>query len=277
MPLGMDAIPHPELLHTLPALTAISVASLLGSVTFALGKRLQSALPYLVAIAGGTLLGTAVTHLLPEAIEHLKSVRRVSFLLLLRLLGSFLLERLLSLVFNRSSADARVSEESGNGDHFHHTHEHELQSRRPLAANILFSGAVHSFVDGVAIAVAFAVSHHVGIATTIAVFLHEVPHHIADVGVLIYSGMARNRAALLNLLATSRYAIGGVLVLISGLKSAAFTFTVLPIAAANFLYIGLVILVPELHRERNGPAIPGASDRFYHGGLVDDDCELLEA
>jgi zinc and cadmium transporter len=95
------------------------------------------------------------------------------------------------------------------------------------------------------------VSHQAGIATTVAVFLHEVPHHIADVGVLIYSGMGRRKATLLNLLATSGCAIGGVLVLISGMKSAAFTFTVLPIAAANFLYIGLAILIPELQRENN--------------------------
>ena len=152
------------------------------------------------------------------------TAHQATFLFLLGLLGSFLLERLLSLAFTGG---------------------------RTLETSILLSGAAHSFVDGVAIAVAFAVGHEVGIATTLAVFLHEVPHHVADVGVLIYAGMSRGRATLLNLLATSGCAAGGVLVLLSGLKSPAFTFTVLPIAAANFLYIGLAILIPEMNREKS--------------------------
>lgn len=235
----MDAVPHPELLNTLLALLAISVASLLGSISFAFGKRLQMVLPYLLAAASGILISTAVTHLLPESVEHLHSVRRATLLFLLGLLGSFLLERLLSIGFEYSASVG-------------HVHERALAGAgKPLVTSILLSGAVHSFVDGVAISVAFAVGHEAGIATTLAVFLHEVPHHVADVGVLIYSGMSRGKATLLNLVATSGCALGGVLVLLSGLKSAAFTFTVLPIAAANFLYIGLAILVPELHREKN--------------------------
>ena len=247
----MDAAPHPELLHTLLALGAISVASLVGSISFALGRRLQAVLPYLVAIAGGTLLGTAVSDLLPESIEHLGSIRKTCLLLLLGLLGSFLLERLLCMALQRSSGQPVTQTDKARNTSFHHTHEHHWYSGSPLVANILLSGAVHSFVDGVSIAVAFAVSHHVGVATTIAVFLHEVPHHVADVGVLMYSGMQRGKATLLNLVATSGCAVGGVLVLLSGLKSAAFTYTFLPITAANFLYIALAILIPELQREKS--------------------------
>jgi zinc and cadmium transporter len=221
----MDAVPHPELLNTLLALGAISAASLLGSVSFAFGKRLQILLPYLLAVAGGILVATALTHLLPESVALLGDVAVASRLFLLGLLGSFLLERALSLLFQSAA------------------------SGKPLAASVLLSGAVHSFVDGVAIAVAFAVGHEVGVATTLAVFLHEVPHHVVDVGVLIFSGLSRWRATALNLVATSGCAVGGVFVLAAGLRSAAFTYAVLPIAAANFLYIGLAILIPEMQRE----------------------------
>lgn len=221
----MDAVPHPELVNTLLALAAISAASLLGSISFAFGKRLQMLLPYLLATAGGILVATALTHLLPESVELLGNVRRASKLFLAGLLGSFLLERALSLLFQSAA------------------------SGKPLAASVLLSGAVHSFVDGVAIAVAFAVGHEIGVATTFAVFLHEVPHHVVDVGVLIFSGLSRWRATVLNILATSGCAVGGVLVLVAGLRSANFTYAVLPIAAANFLYIGLAILIPEMQRE----------------------------
>ncbi|HEY1216970.1 MAG TPA: ZIP family metal transporter, partial [Bryobacteraceae bacterium] len=46
-----------------------------------------------------------------------------------------------------------------------------------LSAVELPGGAVHSFIDGLAIATAFSVTHEAGLATTIAVILHEVPHH----------------------------------------------------------------------------------------------------
>lgn len=249
----MDAASlHPELLNTLLALAAISIASVLGSISFALGRRLEAALPYLVAIASGTLLGTALAHLLPESVEHLGSVRRVGVLLLAGLLGSFLLERILMLASDRFSSSGGTEIRGTAAADFHYAHEHERRSGRPLVANILLSGAVHSFLDGVAIAVAFTTSHQAGMATTIAVFLHEVPHHVADVSVLIYAGMGRRRATVLNLLATSGCAVGGVLVLVSGLRSAEFTYTLLPIAAASFLYLGLAILIPEFQAARLG-------------------------
>lgn len=236
----MNAVPHPEILNTVLALGAISAVSFVGSISFVFGKRLRGVLPYLLAIASGILVSTAVTHLLPEAIEQLHSVKRATFLFLVGVAGSFVLERLLSILFKYS------------GDLSHEAGRERTLVGTPLASNILLSGAVHSFVDGVAIAIAFTVGHEIGIATTVAVLLHEVPHHIANVGVLLYAGMSKGRSAGLNLLATLGSALGGLLVLLFGSQSAGFTMTVLPLAAANFLYIGVAILMPELHRERSG-------------------------
>ena len=245
----MDAVPHPETLHTLIALAVISFASVIGSASFALGRYLERALPYLVALAGGTLLGTAGTHLLPEAMDRLGS-RRTGLLFLTGLLGSFLLERFLSMLFQQADPCDHSAAPDVQPERFHHAHEHERISQKPLVTNILLSGAVHSFIDGVAITVAFTAGHQVGLATTIAVLLHEVPHHIADVGVLIYAGLQRSRAVLLNLLATTGCATGGVLILVSGLRSTSLAWWLLPLTAANFLYVGLAILMPELQREQ---------------------------
>ena len=197
------------------------------------------------------MLAASVTHLLPESIEHLQDVRKASLLFLIGLLGSFFLERMLLISFRRLHPPELLENNKQQNQHFHHVNESDQKSGRPIVANILLSGAVHSFFDGVSIAVAFAVGHRAGIATTVAVFLHEVPHHIADVGVLVYSGLTRRRAILLNLLATCGCGAGGILVLVFGLRSAAFTYSLLPVTAGNFLYIGLSILVPELQREQN--------------------------
>ena len=213
---AMDSTVHSEILHTLIALCIVSSASVIGSVSFALGRRLQALLPYLLGAAAGALLGTAVTHMLPEAMQRVGVGNRLSLLLVAGFLISFFLERLLWILFRGSG----VTDDHGHlhveGESFHHGHERDRHGHVGLVGNILFGGAVHSFMDGIAIATSFLVGHNIGVATTIAVLLHEVPHHIADVGVLVYSGLTRRRAVLLNSVATFGCAMGGVLVLVFG-------------------------------------------------------------
>ncbi|MDQ2898353.1 MAG: ZIP family metal transporter [Acidobacteriota bacterium] len=225
--------------YTLASVVLVSGASLVGMLTLALGRRLRRALPYLVSLAAGALLGAAAAHLLPEAVERLGAGRRFSALLIAGFLGFFLLERTLSLVFgNRLES---------TGAHAHHGHS----GGPTLIANILLGGAIHSLIDGVAVASAYTASASAGLATTIAVLLHEVPHHIGDVGVLIYGGLPRRRAVLLNLLATASAVLGACIVLLAGSKSEALTSALLPITAASFFYIAVANLMPELQRERN--------------------------
>jgi zinc and cadmium transporter len=236
---------------TLLALAGVIAVSFFGMATFVLGRRLQNALPYLVSVASGALLGTAFAHLLPEAIQETGSGLRLSGLLTVGFLGSFALERILLFLF-------RTREPFGGAlpclvpEYGHPGYEHQHVPRRMLVPNIVLGGAVHSFIDGLAIATAFSVTREAGVATTIAVVLHEVPHHIADVGVLIYGGLDRTRAVLLNLLATSACAAGGGLVLLIGLHATCLTATLLPLTAANFLYIATAILLPELQKEQDG-------------------------
>jgi zinc and cadmium transporter len=247
----MPSLPHSEILHTLIALAIVSTASLVGSATFALGKRLNAALPYLVSAATGALLATAVTHLMPEAIQRFGYGSRFCILLLVGFLFSFLLERAAWLLFQKTR-NGVAAHEPESAKVVHHGHEHSRPAGIPLTANILLSGAVHSLVDGMAIAAAFGVGHNAGVATTIAVLLHEVPHHIADVGVLIYTGMTRTRAIAMNLFATTGCAMGGVAVLAFGSGAGHVSDVLLPITAANFLYVAIGILMPELQKEQNG-------------------------
>jgi zinc and cadmium transporter len=247
----MDVGRHSEILHTLIALCIVSGASVIGSISFALGRRLQAALPYLVGAAAGALLATAVTHMLPEAMERVGAGNRLSLLLIIGFLISFFLERLLWILFRKGGSNGHVGHVHLDSESFHHDHERDRHSKMGLVGNILFGGAVHSFMDGIAIATSFLIGHNIGVATTIAVLLHEVPHHVADVGVLVYSGLTRSRAVGLNLLATFGCALGGVLVLVFGGR-VNLANNLLPIAAANFLYIAIGILLPELQREKSG-------------------------
>jgi zinc and cadmium transporter len=167
----------------------------------------------------------------------------------------FVLERFLCVWCNGSSHHA-------GGIHPHHhgdvypaaaidTREHETSAgNRPMVTNLLFGAAVHSLIDGMAIATAYTVGTHLGVITTIAVLFHEAPHHIGDVSILIDKGIPVARAVVLSLLAGATAALGALLVLLVGTQSIGVTTILLPFATANFLYIASANLMPELQNER---------------------------
>eukprot|EP01135_Chromosphaera_perkinsii_P006076 Nk52_evm7s390 gene=Nk52_evmTU7s390 len=110
---------------------------------------------------------------------------------------------------------------------------------------ILFGDGVHNFVDGVAIGASFATSLELGLSTAIAVFLHEIPQELADYVILVASGFGKYEALLANFIS----ACGAFIGIFLGIElSSSFKPWVLAFAAGNFIYIGLVDLLPELTR-----------------------------
>jgi len=88
-----------------------------------------------------------------------------------------------------------------------------------------------------------------GIATTIAVFIHEIPQEIGDYGVLIHGGYSRKRALFLNFLVALTAFLGMIVALsLSSYVSSVEAFF-LPFGAGNFLYIATADLIPEIHKD----------------------------
>ncbi|KAJ3111034.1 hypothetical protein HDU96_006037 [Phlyctochytrium bullatum] len=124
----------------------------------------------------------------------------------------------------------------------------EIRSVRPMAILILLGDSLHNFVDGLAIGASFSVSAKFGLTTSLAVFLHEVPHELADYAVLYSSGFSPIRAALLNMCSNLTAFVGmaiGVAVSSSSQLSTA-QEVILALGAGTFLYIALSDLIPEL-------------------------------
>lgn len=217
-------------LRTLGAVFVVSAIPLSGLLALAVSQRgLDNAMQYLVSFAVGGLLGGAMIHLIPEAFTEFGPGLAMPLAVLGGFIGFFLLEK------------------------FFWAHEHNHHARggvRPLALLNLVGDGVHNLVDGAIIAASFSVDPGLGLSTTIAVALHEIPQEIGDFGVLVFSGLSVRRAVLFNVLSGVTAIVGAVATLVVGEHVGGVTRTLLPVAAGGFLYIAASDLIPELHRRK---------------------------
>ena len=217
------------MLWSLGALIAISALSLVGSATLVLRPAtLRSSMIVLVAFAAGALLGDAFVHILPEIAESETGLDlQASLSLIAGVVVFFILEK---------------------GLHWHHSHMPAEEVLHPVATTNLVGDGLHNFIDGAIVAAAFSVSTELGIATAIAVALHEIPQELGDFAILVHAGLSPKRALLLNMMTALLAVAGGVTTLLLA-SVGTIERTLLPFTAGAFVYIASTDLIPELHKE----------------------------
>jgi zinc and cadmium transporter len=230
--------------HALLAVFALEAVAMLAA--WLLRRRdyaLSAFLPYLVSVATGLLLATALLHLLPEAIATLGNTPRVWYLLAGGILGLFCVEQIVAAIVH-----------TGDTGVVHvHAHGHTHHSLRP--ANLIVASSLHSFLDGVSVAAAFAAGPRVGWITALAISLHEVPHRVGDFAVLLHAGYSATNALRMAVLPSLGALLGVALVAAFGASGGTAVYWLLPISAASFLYIACVNLLPELRHQHSRLAI----------------------
>lgn len=120
-----------------------------------------------------------------------------------------------------------------------------------LVVSILVGDGLHNFIDGVAIGVSFAASFRTGVATSLAILCHEIPHELADFAVMLRAGISKSSAFFWCIVANLSAFLGVVLApYAKEFKEHVLSFTI-----GTFLYIALADLVPEMvhkpKKERN--------------------------
>jgi zinc and cadmium transporter len=123
----------------------------------------------------------------------------------------------------------------------------------------LFGDFVHNFIDGLVIAAGYLASIPVGIATTIAVILHEIPQEIGDYGVLVHGGFTKKRAIAYNFLTALSAIIGAVIALAIGSAIEGAGIFLLGLAGGSFIYIAASDLIPEIHKNSTCDAFTSRS------------------
>lgn len=209
----------------------VSLISLIGVFTLMIGvRRLDRIIPLLISLAVGALFGDALVHLLPESFENSKSPPLTSLYVLMGIMVFFLLERYL---------------------HWHHEHhERSVNPVHPVAYVNIASDGIHNLLDGLVIGASYLVSIPMGIATTVAVALHEIPQEQGDFGILIHAGFTPKKALLMNFLSAIPALVGVIVSLLLGDRLGEYEAFMLPLTAGGFIYIAGSDLIPELHHEK---------------------------
>lgn len=216
--------------YSLISVFLVSILSLIGIFTLSLNAvRLRKITLFLVSFAVGGLFGDSFIHLLPEAFEKSRDNLMTSLLIVLGILVFFILEKFL------------------RWRHFHVINSEKIL--HPVVTMNLISDGIHNLIDGMIIGASYTVSIPIGLATTLAVILHEIPQEIGDFGVLVHGGLSTKKALLFNLLSATTSILGAIISLAIGPHVENYALSLLPITAGGFLYIAGSDLIPELQHD----------------------------
>ncbi len=215
--------------YALLSVGLVSAVSLVGVfiISYNEGKiGSRSVLTFLVSLAVGALLGDLLIHLLPEIYEEVGV--RSSFYIVGGFLVFFVLEKVL---------------------HWRHEHSQRDVSRiEPFGVMNLVADGVHNFIDGALVAASYLVSIPVGIATTVAVILHEIPQELGDYGILRVAGFSKKAALGLNFCSALLAVLGAVVVLASGIDLDTYGPLILAFTSGGFIYL-VILLIRKLEDE----------------------------
>ena len=217
-------------LYALVSVLVVSLISFIGIFTFSLkAEKLQKVLIYFVAFSAGALFAGAFLHLIPEVVEKTGFNLRIPIFILLGIIIFFIIEKI--VCWNHCHIPITKT----------HVHSFAIMN--------LVGDTFHNFLDGLIIAASYLVSVPLGITTTFAVIIHEIPQEISDFGILIYGGFSKRKALLINFATALTAVLGAVIgLLLSGFIEGV-EFILAPIAAGGFIYIAGSDLIPELHKE----------------------------
>ncbi|KAK5911141.1 hypothetical protein CgunFtcFv8_005342 [Champsocephalus gunnari] len=127
-----------------------------------------------------------------------------------------------------------------------HSHQKErTREQRLLPYMITIGDGIHNFADGLAMGAAFSLSWKSGLATSLAVLCHELPHELGDFAILLHSGVSVRKALLLNV-GSAMTSFVGLYIALSVATDLATKQWIAAITAGLFLYVGLADMLPTM-------------------------------
>ncbi|MFY9554521.1 MAG: ZIP family metal transporter [Blastocatellia bacterium] len=218
---------------------AAAAANVLGGVLVSSRRLGQAALRYLIALGAGFMLAAVFLKIIPESIEQWSGSALEPMIWLL--CGYLLIQFVEHTV----------------APHFHFGEEiHEEAMLKHHAAMAGVSALmVHTFFDGVSIAVASLVSPQLGVLIFIAILLHKLPEGFTVASMMLAAGRSHRSATTSSLMVGLATLAGVALVVLfenTAVYSRPLSAHVLPLSAGVTLYVAASDLIPEVNTREGG-------------------------
>jgi zinc and cadmium transporter len=211
----------------------------------------------LMSFVGGLMLGIAMLHMLPHAVNLLGSASRTCAAVLIGIIAMFVLLRAFH-THQHGPATCGKEEEEEQHQECEHDHDHPRPpSTKGLGwLGMLFGLSLHTMMDGVALAASVvAEAGHAawlglaGLGTFLAVALHEPLDAFSITSVMTKGGWSSYQRTLVNLMFALTCPIGAMLFYF-GTVQLADNATLLGLGLATsagfFICISLADLLPEV-------------------------------
>jgi zinc transporter ZupT len=204
-----------------------------------IAMKLKDRFSAIMALAAGVLIAVALLDLLPDSLRRAQEVGVSIENIMYALAGGFVVLFALERYFGVQ----RVLE---NNDY---KNVRRTQGGWFGSTEI----AIHAFVEGVSIGLAFHVNFHVGIVVAIAIISHDFCDGMNTVMVMLNSNNSKNNSRLMLILVAIAPLLGVASTLLFTLPGQ-YLALLLPFLAGGFLYLGAFNCLSEAY-EKNPPRV----------------------
>jgi zinc transporter 13 len=214
----------------------------------------------LLSFAVGGLLGDVFLHSLPEiwandAAKNDGHPTTTTGLLILSGLIVFVIAEKSFTVIEKLGERHLSAPENNNVKGYNGNLKHIEENKKHITGYLnLLANIIDNFTHGLSLGGAFLVSLRLGLLTTFAILVHEIPHEVGDFAILLKSGFNRWDAAVCQILTAGGGLVGSfAAIMFSGATNSieARTSWILPFTAGTFLHIALVTVLPDLLKEED--------------------------
>ena len=235
---------------------ALILASLAGGWLLLLLRPSHARLQIGISFVAGLMLGIALLHFLPDAVEHLQSVNRTVSWVLGGFLAMFFLQRFCH--YHHHDSPEGDPEDCCHGDtHGDDTgpHAHTLADKSAMKLSWVGTAlglTLHSLVDGLALAAAVTASpsRWAGLGVALVIILHKPFDAMSVSALMAAGGRSRLSRHLINLLFAMVTPLGALLFHLGAEPLVTHQTTCVGLAlafcAGTFLCISCSDLLPEL-------------------------------
>ena len=247
----------------------VTLASLIGGGITRFLQPTHVRMQVAMSFAGGLMLGVAVLHLLPHAIEEMHSVHRAAGWTMVGMLTMFFMIRLFHVhehghhdpTFHSHPTQAEDATPPEDTCEHLHGPQHKRASTGISSLGLFFGLVLHTLIDGSALAASVAARPEgdssaglVGLGTFMAILLHKPLDALAITSVMTAQGWNQRWITRLTLIFALVCPVGA-LAFFAGVNQLTVTQPVIGAAlgfsAGMFLCIALADVLPEVQFHRH--------------------------